>query len=155
MLSNDTFHLEIGVVKRHDMLFLFNSINNIEHKAPYRLISQKYFSGPKTFWQFTIVISISRNGHLNSCARFIIERSYIRKKQHDFKCVHFEFRMVLFSIECRKNKYRHVWIQISEAVRTYHLRNYLLCRRNPLNPLEYILLTKVLWFTRGYKCSQF
>ena len=43
-----------------------------------------------------IVISISRNGHLKSCARFIIERSEIRKKQHDFKCVHFECRMVLF-----------------------------------------------------------
>ena len=63
-----------------------------------------------------IVISISRNGHLKSCARFIIERSEIRKKQHDFKCVHFECRMVLFyaiwdksrrirlfSIECRNS----------------------------------------------------
>ena len=39
-----------------------------------------------------IVISISRNGHLKSCARFIVERSEseIRKKQHDFKSVHFE-----------------------------------------------------------------
>ena len=44
----------------------------------------------------TIVISISRSGLLKSCARFIIERSEIRKKQHDFKCVHFECRMVLF-----------------------------------------------------------
>ena len=43
-----------------------------------------------------IVISISRKGHLKSCARCIIERSEIRKKQHDFKCVHFECRMVLF-----------------------------------------------------------
>ena len=43
-----------------------------------------------------IVISISRNGHLKSCARFIIERSEIRKQQHDFKCVHFECRIVLF-----------------------------------------------------------
>ena len=42
------------------------------------------------------VISISRNGLLKSCARFVIERSEIRKKQHDFKCVHFECRMVLF-----------------------------------------------------------
>ena len=42
------------------------------------------------------VISISRNALLKSCARFIIERSEIRKKQHDFKSVHFECRMVLF-----------------------------------------------------------
>ena len=61
-----------------------------------------------------------RHGHPNqdspknmlskSCARFIIERNEIRKKQHDFKGVHFECRMVLFymiweksglfSIEC-------------------------------------------------------
>ena len=40
-----------------------------------------------------IIISISRNGLLKLCARFIIERSEIRKKQHDFECVHFECRM--------------------------------------------------------------
>ena len=44
------------------------------------------------------VISISRNGLLKSCARFVIERSEIRKKQHDFKSVHFECRMVLFDL---------------------------------------------------------
>ena len=44
-----------------------------------------------------IVISISRNGLLKSCARFVIERSEIRKKQHDFKSVHFECRMVLLT----------------------------------------------------------
>ena len=49
-----------------------------------------------------IVISISSNGLLKSCARFVIEQSEIRKKQHDFKSVHFECRMVLFYIECRK-----------------------------------------------------
>ena len=43
-----------------------------------------------------IVISMSRNGLLKACARFIIERSEIRKKQHAFKSVHFECRMVLF-----------------------------------------------------------
>ena len=43
-----------------------------------------------------IVISISRNALLKSCARFIIERSERRKKQHDFKSVHFKCRMVLF-----------------------------------------------------------
>ena len=37
-----------------------------------------------------IVISISRNGLLKTCARFIIERSEIRKKEHAFKSVHFE-----------------------------------------------------------------
>ena len=37
-----------------------------------------------------IVIFTSRNGLLKACARFIIERSEIRKKQHDFECVHFE-----------------------------------------------------------------
>ena len=44
----------------------------------------------------TIVISISRNGLLKSCARLIIKGSEIRKKQHDFKSVRFECRMVLF-----------------------------------------------------------
>ena len=67
-------------------------------------------------YRVKIVISISRNGLLKACARFIIERSEIRKKQHAFKSVHFECRMVLFlhdmgekstlvdffSIECRK-----------------------------------------------------
>ena len=43
-----------------------------------------------------IVISISRNGLLKSCARFVIQRSEIRKKQHDFKSVHFECRMAPF-----------------------------------------------------------
>ena len=41
-----------------------------------------------------MVISISRNELLKSCARSIIEeRSEIRKKQRDFKSVHFECRM--------------------------------------------------------------
>ena len=45
---------------------------------------------------FGIVIYISRNGLLKSCARFVIERSEIRKNQHDFKSVHFEcYRIVL------------------------------------------------------------
>ena len=41
-----------------------------------------------------MIISISISGHLTSCARFIIERSEIRKKQHVFKSVHFECWMV-------------------------------------------------------------
>ena len=52
----------------------------------------------------TIVISISRSGLLKSCARFIIERSEIRKKQHDFKSVHFECRMVLFYMIWEKSR---------------------------------------------------
>ena len=70
-----------------------------------------------------LVISISRNGHLKSCARSVIERSEIRKKQHDFKSVHFEYRMVLFlydmgeksilvdffSIECKKGLASIFW----------------------------------------------
>ena len=52
----------------------------------------------------TIVISISRNGLLKSCARFVIERSEIRKKQHDFKSVHFECRMVLFYMIWEKSR---------------------------------------------------
>ena len=51
-----------------------------------------------------IVISISRNGLLKSCARFVIERSEIRKKQHDFKSVHFECRMVLFYMIWEKSR---------------------------------------------------
>ena len=50
------------------------------------------------------VISISRNGLLKSCARFVIERSEIRKKQHDFKSVHFECRMVLFYMIWEKSR---------------------------------------------------
>ena len=55
--------------------------------------------------------SISRNGLLKSCARLVIERSEIRKKQHDFKSVHGAFLhdvgekstlVDFFSIECRK-----------------------------------------------------
>ena len=48
-----------------------------------------------------IVISISRNVLLKSCARFVIERSEIRKKQHAFKSVHFKCRMVLFDLANR------------------------------------------------------
>ena len=40
-----------------------------------------------------IVISISRNGLLKACARFFIERSEIRNKQHAYKSVHFECRI--------------------------------------------------------------
>ena len=55
-------------------------------------------------WSMLIVISISRNGLLKSCARFVIERSEIRKKQHDFKSVHFECRMVLFYMIWEKSR---------------------------------------------------
>ena len=51
-----------------------------------------------------MVISISRNGLLKSCARFIIERSETRKKQHDFKSVHFECRLVLFYMILEKSR---------------------------------------------------
>ena len=51
-----------------------------------------------------IVISISRNRLLKSCARFVIERSEIRKKQHDFKSAHFECRMVLFYMIWEKSR---------------------------------------------------
>ena len=51
-----------------------------------------------------MIISISRSGLLKSCARFIIERSEIRKKQHDFKSVHFECRMVLFYMIWEKSR---------------------------------------------------
>ena len=39
---------------------------------------------------YEIVISISRNEILKSCARFIYERSELKKKQHDFKSARFE-----------------------------------------------------------------
>ena len=52
-----------------------------------------------------IVISISRNGLLKSCAMFIMERSEIRKKQHAFeKSVHFECRMVFFYMIWEKSR---------------------------------------------------
>ena len=49
-----------------------------------------------------IVISISRNGLLKSCARFIIELNKTGKKQHDFKSAHFECRMLLFYTSVKK-----------------------------------------------------
>ena len=72
-----------------------------------------YFYTPKknsqlksTFlpYRVKIVISISRNGLLKACASFIIERSEMRKKQHAFKSVHFECRMVLFYILWEKSR---------------------------------------------------
>ena len=59
---------------------------------------------PNLFEYQVIVISISRNGLLKSCARFDIERSEIRKTQHDFKSVHFECRMVLFYMIWEKSR---------------------------------------------------
>ena len=44
-----------------------------------------------------IVVFISLNGLSKACVRFIIERSEIRKKQHAFKSVDFECRMVIFT----------------------------------------------------------
>ena len=70
-------------------------------------------SAPTSFWSidvlrvilwFKLVISISNNGLLKSCTRFFIERSEIRKQQHDFKSVHFECRMVLFYIIWEKSR---------------------------------------------------
>ena len=56
-------------------------------------------------FRLEIVISISRSGLLKSYARFIIERSEIRKKQHDFKSVHFECRMILFYLIWEKSRH--------------------------------------------------
>ena len=51
------------------------------------------------------VISISRNGLLKSCARFVIERSEIRKTQHDFKSVHFQCRIYIrVTLDMRNHK---------------------------------------------------
>ena len=58
----------------------------------------------KAQYKQKMIISISRSGLLKSCARFIIERSEIRKKQHDFKSVHFECRMVLFYMIWEKSR---------------------------------------------------
>ena len=91
-----------------------------------------------------IVISISRNGLLKSCARFFIERSETRKKQHDFKSVHFESRMVLFlyvmgekltlvdffSIECRKVK------NIGKEMYSWHENNH----PDPANNAEHLII---------------
>ena len=51
-----------------------------------------------------IIISIPRSRLLKSFARFIIERSEIRKKQNDFKSVHFDCRMVLFYMIWEKSR---------------------------------------------------
>ena len=75
------------------------------------MISCKKLSYERVFFVFPwklrhreTVISISRNGLLKSCARFVIERSEIRKKLHDFKSVHFECRMVLFYMIWEKSR---------------------------------------------------
>ena len=73
-----------------------------------------------TFWSsqeklkrhYKLVISISRNGLLKSYARFVIERSEIRKKQHDFKSVHFECRMVLFYMIWEKSRLQSTFFPI-------------------------------------------
>ena len=71
------------------------------------------------FIQQTItVISISRNGLLKSCARFVIERSEIRKKQHDFKSVHFECRMMLFYMIWEKSRLQSTFFP--QNVEKYH-----------------------------------
>ena len=49
-----------------------------------------------------LVISMSRNGLLLACARFIIEQGEIRKKQNAFKSVNFECRMVLCAAPAKK-----------------------------------------------------
>ena len=51
-----------------------------------------------------LVVSTSRSGLLKSCTSFPIKRSEIRKKLHDFKCVHFECRMVLFYMIWEKSR---------------------------------------------------
>ena len=68
-----------------------------------------------------IVISISRNGLLKSCARFVIERSEIRKKQHDFKSVHFECRMVLFYMIWEKSRLQSTFFpqNVEKAIEFY------------------------------------
>ena len=65
----------------------------------------------------SLVISISRSGLLKSCARFIIEQSEIRKKEHDFKNVHFECRMGLFYTiwVCRKKLIINHFSETSET----------------------------------------
>ena len=69
--------------------------NSIKLENLYEFVS-KYRLTPTDFKKLKspreIVISISRNGLLKSCARFVIERSEIRKKQHAFKSVYFECR---------------------------------------------------------------
>ena len=52
-----------------------------------------------------IFISILRNRLLKACAKFIIERSEIRKKQYAFKSVHFECRMVFTKIFRKKEAF--------------------------------------------------
>ena len=101
-----------------------------------------------------MIISISRSGHLKSCARFIIEPSEIRKKQHNFKSVHFECRMVLFyivweksrlfSIECRKEmKFSPDWVgcvfQGNNWLQFENERKVCLLKRSPICPKKYIL----------------
>ena len=65
-------------------------ISNRKHIL--KLLGSDNFLIIKFFKDYQVVISISRSGLLKSCARFIIERSEIRKKQYDFKSVHFECR---------------------------------------------------------------
>ena len=109
------FYKETYIFVRHMYAYklLVNHIKCISHKfLSYVIansgrnllkvtISQKKISFNKNV---IVVISISRNGLLKVCARFIIERSEIRKKQHAFKSVHFECRMVLFYMIWEKSR---------------------------------------------------
>ena len=97
-----TFHChEKNILVQYSIKTHWNAQNNQSYE--FLRTCNNFILGTLDFiWPLKIVISISRNGLLKACARFIIERSEIRNKQHAFKSVHFECRMVLFSIECRK-----------------------------------------------------
>ena len=65
-----------------------------------------------------IVVSTSISGLLKSCTSFLIERSEIRKKQHDFKCVHFKCRMVLF--ECGIVFFYTIWEKSRHSMKKFN-----------------------------------
>ena len=70
---------------------------------------------------------ISRNGLLKACARFIIERSEIRKKQHAFKSVHFECRMVLFYTIWEKSRLQSAFFpqSVEKELENFYLVSFL------------------------------
>ena len=87
-----------------DILFLNRWLIGVTFKIKDQEFHIRIQLIPRNLYDKTIVISISRSGLLKSGARFIIERSEIKKTQHDFKCVHFECRMVLFYTIWKKSR---------------------------------------------------
>ena len=81
------------------------SVKKLSESAWWKILKHSiwfYFSSKTR--QNTSYFYIEKWTFKKSCAKFVIERSEIRKKQHDFKSVHFECRIVLFYMIWEKSR---------------------------------------------------